>query len=82
MASIIDEMIAREGQLEPDLVGVNQARAADVDWVRERGETERAFLARVMREAAAAGFRLVHICGALQIDNVVQLRRPAPPDIA
>jgi hypothetical protein len=76
MASIVDEMMAREGTLDPDIVGINHARAADLDWTRERGETERAFLARVVRGAAAAGFRVVQITGALQVDNVVALRRP------
>jgi hypothetical protein len=81
LASIADELMAREGSIDPDLVGIHQARAAEVDWVRERGETERAFLARVVREAASAGFRVVHICGALQVDNVVKLRRPTPPEL-
>jgi hypothetical protein len=82
MASLIDEIFAREGSLDPDLVGISQAQAADRDWTRERAETEREFLARVMREAAAAGFRVVQIAGALQVDNIVALRRPMPPNIA
>ena len=82
MASIIDQLMAREGSLDPDLVGISQARAADTDWVRDRGESERDFLARVVREAAAAGYRVVHLAGAIQIDNVIALRRPAPPGLA
>ena len=82
MASFIDEIFHREGSLDPDLAGISQASAADLDWTRERGETERAFLARVVREAADAGYRIVHIAGALQVDNVVQLRRPVPPGVA
>jgi hypothetical protein len=82
VASLVDELFHREGQLDPDLVGVNQAHAADLDWVRNKGESEREFLGRVTREAAAAGYRVVHILGALQVDDIVQLRRPMPPDIA
>jgi hypothetical protein len=76
VASIIDQLMARKGCLDPDLIGVSQARAADHDWLRNKGETEHDFLARVVREAAVAGFRVVHICGALQISNIIQLRRP------
>jgi hypothetical protein len=79
MASVIDELMARDGQLDPDLVGIHQARAADFDWLRERGESERAFIARVRREATAAGIRVVHVCGALQVTNIIGLRRQAPP---
>ena len=74
-ATILDQIKAREGTLDPDLVGIHQARAADSGWTRERGETEREFLARVTREAAAAGYRLVRISGALPVN-------PAPPGIA
>jgi len=82
MASIIDELMAREGTLDPDLIGISQARAADTDWVRDRGESERDFLARVVREAAAAGYRVVHLAGAIEVGNVVALRRPVPPELA
>ncbi len=81
MASILDDMLCRRGTLDPDLIGINAARAADQEWTRERGESEREFLCRVVAEAAAAGFRIVLIAGALQISNIINLRRP-PGDAA
>jgi hypothetical protein len=69
-------MSASRGELDPSLIGVHQARAADTDWLRNQGETERDFLNRVVCEAATKGFRIVYICGALQIGNIVALRRP------
>jgi hypothetical protein len=74
--SILDAMFASRGELDPSLIGVHQARAADTDWQRNKGESERDFLNRVVCDAATKGFRVVHICGALQIGNIVALRRP------
>jgi hypothetical protein len=68
MASLVDELFHREGYLDPDLVGITQAHAADAGYLRTKGESERAFLSRVVRDAAAAGYRVVHICGALQVE--------------
>jgi hypothetical protein len=75
-SSILDEMMAREGHYDPDLLGVNATHAGDLDWCREKGECERDFLSRVVREARAAGYRIVQIGGALMVDDIVSLRRP------
>jgi hypothetical protein len=74
--SILDQLMAAHGSLDPDLVGVHQARAGELDWQRNRGESERDFLNRVVCEAATKGLRVVQIAGALQIHNIVALRRP------
>jgi hypothetical protein len=66
MASIIDEMMAREGSLDLARAGIDWAQAADREWVRWPTETERDFIGRVRAEAAAEGFRVVHIGGAIQ----------------
>ncbi len=66
MASIVDTLMARRGTIDPEFEGVNWARAADREWHRERGETERAFLARVRAEAAER-FRVVWIGGVIAI---------------
>ena len=76
--SILDQMFAKEGSLDPDLIGIHQARAADIEWDRARGESEHQFLVRVTREAAAAHHRIVRIAGVLQVSNIIQLRRPPP----
>jgi hypothetical protein len=68
-ASIIDQLFAKEGCLDPDLVGIHQAKAADTEW-------DSAFLARVVSEAAVAGFHVVRIAGCLQVANIIALRRP------
>lgn len=79
--TVVDEMFAQQGSLDPDLIGINQASAAADNWVREHGETERDFIGRVMRDASAAGYRAVHIAGTLKVSNVVALRRSMPPGI-
>jgi hypothetical protein len=53
--SILDQLMAAHGSLDPDLVGVHQARAGELDWQRNRGESERDFLNRVVCEAATKG---------------------------
>jgi hypothetical protein len=74
--TILDRMFAARGELDPSLIGVHQASAADTAWVRNKGENERDFLAGVVCEAAAAGYRVVSIAGALQVSNIIQLRPP------
>jgi hypothetical protein len=76
--SILDAMFAERGELDASLIGVHQARAADTDWQRNKGESERDFLNRVVVDAATKGYRVVQIAGALQISNIVALRRPPP----
>ena len=73
MASVVDELFHREGQIDPDFVGVNQARAGDLIFDRQRGESESAFLARARMEARAAGYRLLCICGHLPVTDVVKI---------
>jgi hypothetical protein len=68
-ASIIDELMAREGTILPPFAGVNWARAADRVWTREEHETEHGFRARVRTEAEREGFRLVQIGGAIATDD-------------
>jgi hypothetical protein len=71
MASIVDEIYFREGTVDLDFVGINQAHAADLSWYRERGESEAGFLARARMEAAAAGYRIMAVGGDLPVTNVL-----------
>ena len=73
MASIIDEAFAREGVIDPDFQGINQARAGDLIFDRNRGESEPAFLARARMEARAARYRLLSIVGLMPVSDVVKL---------
>ena len=72
MASIVDELFHRQGQIDPDFVGVNQARAGNLIFDRQRGESESAFLARARMEARAAGYSLLSIAGHLPVSDVVK----------
>jgi hypothetical protein len=69
MASVVDEMMAKEGEIDPDFVGINQARAAGWVWDRERGESEEQFLNRCRRAAAERGYRLIAIAGHLTVGS-------------
>ena len=72
MPSVVDEMFFREGVIDHDFAGVNQCRAGDLVWHRDRGETETAFLARARMEARSAGYQLLCIAGHLPVSDVVR----------
>ena len=72
MASIVDELFHREGVIDEAFVGVNQARAGDLIFDRNRGESEPDFIARCRVEAAEAGYSLLCICGHLTVSNVTR----------
>lgn len=69
MASIVDELMAREGTLVPGMEGITIARAADRHWVREQFESERDFIDRIRSEAAADGYCVVATYGAIQVSD-------------
>ena len=73
MPSIVDEMFFKEGVIDPDFIGVSEARAGDMIWHRERGESEPAFLARARMGARAEGFALVSIAGHLPVSDLVKI---------
>ncbi|HVB15831.1 MAG TPA: hypothetical protein VNF04_04805 [Stellaceae bacterium] len=73
MPSVVDEMFFREGVIDHDFAGVNQCRAGDLSWERERGESEADFLARARMEARAAGYSLLCIAGHLPVTDVVKI---------
>lgn len=75
MASIIDEMMCREGGIDPDFQGINQAKAGDMMWYRERGEGEAEFLARARRDAALSGYKLVCVSGHLAVGDAHHFTR-------
>jgi len=63
MASVVDELFHREGQLDPDFAGLNQCAAGGFTWERERGESEGDFVARARCAARRLGYRLVRVSG-------------------
>ena len=73
MASVVDELFHREGVIDEAFVGVNQGRAGDLIFDRNRGETEADFLARCRMEARSAGYRLLCISGDLPVTDVVKI---------
>jgi hypothetical protein len=80
LASIIDELMAREGSILRAFAGVNWAKAADHWWTRAEHETESGFRARVRREARRQGYRLVQIGGALATDDPIAFPPPRYTD--
>jgi len=70
MGSIIDDIFAREGRVDPAYRGISQAHAGDMSWTRDRDESERRFIARIRREALAAGYRVVRVGGHIQCDEL------------
>jgi hypothetical protein len=69
MPSIVDELMYREGQIDEAFAGINQAKAGDLTWDRERGESEASFLARCRQDAALAGYKLISIAGHLPVGS-------------
>jgi len=73
MASIVDELFFKRGQIDDYFVGVSQCRAGSLVWHRERGESEPDFIARCRTEASAAGYQLLCIAGHLPVTDVVKI---------
>ena len=83
MASIVDQLLATQGIVDPQFRGLNTAQAADRRWVRGPGESETVFVCRVYREARTEGFAVVNIAGQIQVnepaprdDTILPFRRP------
>ena len=67
----------------PEYQGIHTARAGDLTWLRDPGESEARFLGRARAEAHAAGFKIVFITGAVTAAaTVVRLRGDEPPGAA
>jgi hypothetical protein len=87
LASILDEMMASEGVIDPDFLGINQAKCCDIIWYRERGESEAEFHARAKRDACLLGYRNICVSGHLEVGDCHQFdksdtKRLGLPDAA
>jgi hypothetical protein len=80
--SIVDDLMFRRGALHPGLYGVNRASVPGIDWFREPPETEHQFVSRVRAAAAALGFAIVAIHGAVETCASVTPLRRDPDDAA
>ncbi len=66
-ASLVDVIAAYRGRVRQEYEGAYWAAAATREWHREENETEAQFLARVRREAVAAGYATCRIGGAINL---------------
>jgi hypothetical protein len=69
LASIVDELLAREASILPGYEGLNAAFAGDAVWHRESPEAERDFVGRVFAEAADQGYRTVTFSGQFDVEK-------------